>query len=69
MGVGAVFVSTLALSELPPPTYPPETQVDWLALVLQPIVSFIVLGSILTRKYLRCLHISLRIHADKYIAQ
>ncbi|KIL62106.1 hypothetical protein M378DRAFT_187418 [Amanita muscaria Koide BX008] len=47
MGVGAVFVSTLAVHKLPVPTYPPETQEDLLALTLQPIVTFVVLGSII----------------------
>ncbi|KAF8625387.1 hypothetical protein AX15_005408 [Amanita polypyramis BW_CC] len=47
MGVGAVFVSTLALHKLPSPKYPPETQQDYLALMLQPIVTFVVLGSII----------------------
>lgn len=46
MGVGAVFVSTLALHKLPSPKYPPETQQDYLALMLQPIVAFVVLVSI-----------------------
>jgi len=47
MGVGAVFVSTLALHMLPAPNYPPQTQEDLLALTLQPIVTFVVLGSII----------------------
>jgi NhaP-type Na+/H+ or K+/H+ antiporter len=49
MGVGAVFVSTLALHKLPSPKYPPETQQDYLALMLQPIVTFVVLSSIIIR--------------------
>ena len=49
MGVGAVFVSTLALHKLPSPSYPPETQQDYLALMLQPIVTSVVLGSIIIR--------------------
>ena len=49
MGVGAIFVSTLALHKLPSPKYPPETQQDYLALMLQPIVTFVVLGSIVIR--------------------
>ncbi|KAK0200863.1 Cation/H+ exchanger [Desarmillaria ectypa] len=48
MGVGAVFISTLALTELPKPHYPPESQQELLAATLQPIVSFVVLGSIIT---------------------
>lgn len=49
MGVGAVFVSTLALSKLPTPHSPPENQQEYLAATLQTIVSFVVLGSILIR--------------------
>ncbi|KAJ7598835.1 Cation/H+ exchanger [Mycena floridula] len=48
MGVGAIFISTLALHKLPEPNIPPVTQEDILALTLQPIVSFVVLCSILT---------------------
>ncbi|KDR75937.1 hypothetical protein GALMADRAFT_248743 [Galerina marginata CBS 339.88] len=47
MGVGAVFISTLALHRLPTPQNPPTSQQDLLALVLQPIVSFVVLSSII----------------------
>jgi len=47
MGVGAVFVSTLALTRLPTPHYPPENQAELLAATIQPIVSFVVLGSVL----------------------
>jgi hypothetical protein len=50
MGVGAVFISTLALKRLPTPHDPPENQAELLAASLQPIVAFIVLGSILIRK-------------------
>ncbi|KAF7789588.1 hypothetical protein EIP86_000534 [Pleurotus ostreatoroseus] len=46
MGVGAVFVSTLALSRLPTPQNPPQKQAEYLAATLQVIVSFVVLGSI-----------------------
>ncbi|CAK5263608.1 unnamed protein product [Mycena citricolor] len=48
MGVGAVFVSTMALTRLAPPQNgdDPETQVAILAMCLQPIVAFLVLGSI-----------------------
>ncbi len=49
MGVGAVFVSTLAISRLPEPHSPPENQQEYLAATLQTIVAFIVLGSILIR--------------------
>ncbi|KAI9461270.1 Sodium/hydrogen exchanger family-domain-containing protein [Lactarius psammicola] len=48
MGVSAVFVSTLAQSRLEAPHDPPQTQEDHLAIALQPIVAFVVLGSILT---------------------
>ncbi|KAK0195298.1 Sodium/hydrogen exchanger family-domain-containing protein [Armillaria mellea] len=37
--VGAIFISTLALTRLPEPQYPPETQPELLATMLQPIVS------------------------------
>ncbi|KAF7789589.1 hypothetical protein EIP86_000535 [Pleurotus ostreatoroseus] len=47
MGVGAVFVSTLALTRLPEPHSPPRNQQELLAATLQTIVSFVVLGSIL----------------------
>ncbi|KAF8904558.1 Sodium/hydrogen exchanger family-domain-containing protein [Mucidula mucida] len=48
MGVGAIFISTLAVSRLPEPHDPPANQAELLAKVLQPIVSFVVLGSIIT---------------------
>ncbi|TDL26287.1 hypothetical protein BD410DRAFT_784373 [Rickenella mellea] len=47
MGVGAVFISTLAVSRLPKPHDPPQGQQELLAATLQPIVAFVVLGSIL----------------------
>ncbi|KAH8091720.1 Cation/H+ exchanger [Cristinia sonorae] len=47
MGVGAVFVSTLALSRLPTPHFPPENQQEVLAANLQALVSFVVLGSVI----------------------
>ncbi|KAJ7182504.1 Sodium/hydrogen exchanger family-domain-containing protein [Mycena crocata] len=47
MGVGAVFVSTLALTRLPKPNNPPQDQQELLAATLQPIVAFVVLGSII----------------------
>lgn len=46
MGVGAIFISTLAASKLQAPHVPPESQEDFLASSLQPIVSFVVLASI-----------------------
>lgn len=50
MGVGAVFISTLAIHRLGTASNPPITQQDHLILSLQPIVSFIVLASIIIRK-------------------
>ncbi|KAI0650295.1 Sodium/hydrogen exchanger family-domain-containing protein [Trametes meyenii] len=47
MGVGAVFVSTLAVMELPAPQSPPQSQAEMLSATLQTIVSFVVLGSII----------------------
>ena len=51
MGIGTIFISTLALSKLPKPHNPPETQEEILSAYLQPIVSFIVLGSVMIRGY------------------
>jgi hypothetical protein len=61
MGVSAVFVSSLALTRLPTPEHPPANQAQYLAATIQPIVSFVVLGSIIVRKYCRgyCSHFSL----------
>lgn len=50
MGVSAVFVSTLALHKLPIPHAPPNNKEELLAATLQPIVSFVVLGSIIFRE-------------------
>jgi len=47
MGVGAVFISTLALHKLPTPSNPPQSQQDILSLAIPPIVSFVVLSSII----------------------
>lgn len=47
MGVGAVFVSSLALTRLPTPEHPPADQAQFLAATIQTIVSFVVLGSII----------------------
>jgi hypothetical protein len=44
-----MFISTLALHQLPLPSNPPETQQDILALSIHPIVSFVVLSSIIVR--------------------
>jgi hypothetical protein len=51
MGVGAVFVSTLAIHRLPEPQNPAESQPDILATVLHPVVGFVVLVSIIVREY------------------
>ena len=50
MGVGAIFISTLALSKLPKPNNPPGDQAELLAATLPTIVSFVVFGSIIIRK-------------------
>ncbi|KAL4080384.1 Cation/H+ exchanger [Scleroderma yunnanense] len=47
MGVSAVFVSTLARTRLPSPVDPLANEQQMLAATIQPIVSFVVLGSIL----------------------
>ncbi|KAL5485190.1 hypothetical protein ACEPAI_7832 [Sanghuangporus weigelae] len=47
MGVGAVLISTLAITELPVPSNPPASQNELFATTLHPIVSFVVLGSII----------------------
>ncbi|EEB94343.1 hypothetical protein MPER_06856, partial [Moniliophthora perniciosa FA553] len=49
MGVSAVFVSSLAISELPVPVNTPQNQAELLAAIIQPIVSFVVLGSIIVQ--------------------
>ncbi|KAG9092153.1 hypothetical protein FRC06_000224 [Ceratobasidium sp. 370] len=46
MGVGAIFISMLALTKLPPPQGRVDDQVDCVVASIQPIVSFVVLGSI-----------------------
>jgi sodium/hydrogen antiporter len=46
IGVGAVFISTLAAERLPHPHHPPENQQELLAASIQPIVAFMVLCSI-----------------------
>lgn len=64
IGVGAVFICTLAQTRIEAPRNPPSSQQDLLATALQPIVSFVVLGSILIRMSTRfrsedacsCLH-------------
>jgi len=47
MGVGAIFVSSLALHKLPTPHNPPRNEPELLAAHLEPIVAFVVLGSII----------------------
>jgi sodium/hydrogen antiporter len=51
MGVGAVFISALALHKLPVPHNPPENEQEVLAASLELIVAFVVLGSIIIRKH------------------
>ncbi|KAK7677743.1 hypothetical protein QCA50_019295 [Cerrena zonata] len=46
MGVGAIFISTLAAEQLAHPHDPPENQEELLAATIQPIVAFMVLCSI-----------------------
>ncbi|KAH8828315.1 Sodium/hydrogen exchanger [Flagelloscypha sp. PMI_526] len=53
MGVGALFISTLATTKLPTPHDPPQGQAELLSAMMQPIVAFIVLSSIVIRKPLR----------------
>ncbi|KAH7888580.1 Sodium/hydrogen exchanger family-domain-containing protein [Phlebopus sp. FC_14] len=47
MGVSAIFVSALALTRLPVPANPPADQAQLLAATIQPVVSFVVLASII----------------------
>ncbi|TRM69590.1 Sodium/hydrogen exchanger family-domain-containing protein [Schizophyllum amplum] len=47
MGVGAIYIQQFALERLGEPEGTPETQADVLAASIQPIVSFVVLGSII----------------------
>ncbi|KAF7978637.1 hypothetical protein HWV62_45136 [Athelia sp. TMB] len=48
IGVGGVFISTLAAQKLPVPSSPPNGQTEMLAATIQPIVAFMVLCSIVT---------------------
>ena len=50
MGVGAIFISALALHKLPVPHDPPENDEELLAASLELIVAFVVVGSIFIRK-------------------
>ncbi|EIW83167.1 hypothetical protein CONPUDRAFT_143158 [Coniophora puteana RWD-64-598 SS2] len=47
MGVSAIFVATYAVTRLPVPQDPPQSQAELLSATIQPIVSFVVLGSII----------------------
>lgn len=47
---GAAFISTLALTHLPAPSGHPANQAELLAVIMQPIVAFTILGSILIRE-------------------
>lgn len=51
MGVGAIFISALALHKLPIPHNPPENEQELLAASLEVIVAFVVLGSVFIRKH------------------
>ncbi|KAF8582833.1 hypothetical protein K439DRAFT_1350331 [Ramaria rubella] len=46
IGVGAIFISTLAVEQLPRAQDPPQNQVELLAASIQPIVGFMVLCSV-----------------------
>lgn len=50
MGVSAIFISTLALTRLPEPNDTQANQIKILTASLHPIVSFVVLCSIIIRK-------------------
>jgi NhaP-type Na+/H+ or K+/H+ antiporter len=52
MGVGAVFIATLAKTKLPEPHEEPVGQAEILSASIQPIVFFLVLISILCREWL-----------------
>ncbi|KAG2123796.1 Sodium/hydrogen exchanger family-domain-containing protein [Suillus clintonianus] len=46
IGIGAIYISTLAAQTLPKPNNPPANQTEFLALTIQPIVAFMVLCSV-----------------------
>ncbi|KAH7923352.1 hypothetical protein BV22DRAFT_1036441 [Leucogyrophana mollusca] len=46
IGIGAVYISTLAAAQLPKPSNPPANQTEFLAATIQPIVAFMVLCSV-----------------------
>jgi hypothetical protein len=52
VGVGAIFIVTLAVEQLPRPEGPPQSQTDILALSIEPVIAFMVMCSILIRKIL-----------------
>ncbi|GAA5913902.1 hypothetical protein JCM6882_004391 [Rhodosporidiobolus microsporus] len=47
MGVGAIFISTLAAEKLPTPNIPPQDSIETLALLIVPVTYCIVLTSIM----------------------
>lgn len=47
IGIGAIFMSTLAAETLPSPQSPPANQAERLAATIQPVIAFMVLCSIL----------------------
>jgi NhaP-type Na+/H+ or K+/H+ antiporter len=47
IGIGGVFISTLAAERLPHPHHPPKGQAEMLAATIQPVVAFMVLCSVL----------------------
>ncbi|KAG9315963.1 Sodium/hydrogen exchanger family-domain-containing protein [Chiua virens] len=46
VGIGAVYISTYAVVNLPKPSDPPANRAEFLAATIQPIVAFIVLCSV-----------------------
>lgn len=52
--MGAIFISTLAITRLAEPHLPPHNQEERLAASLHPLVSFVVLGSIIVRELHIC---------------
>ncbi|KAF9445304.1 hypothetical protein P691DRAFT_762626 [Macrolepiota fuliginosa MF-IS2] len=51
MGIGTIFIATLAVHRLPEPRSPAETQQDILATALHPVTSFVVLVSIIVHGF------------------
>lgn len=51
VGVGAVFIATLALDRLPEASEPPVNATDFLILTIEPIVAFMIMCSILIRRF------------------